>query len=460
MLLILLLLFCSGMLVTYLFRVSFLFFYSAALILFVISVVSIKKEKLFNLSLALLFFVIGIVHLKNSYLQPENSIANFIFSKDQAPCAISGIVKGPSDIKEGLSTFILKTKNIYIDKKSYGVSQDTLIKLKGLKAPSCGEEVILIGDLHRSYGKAKKNVCAIMQVESDVFLIRTGRSVRLYPGKVIYSFRGGLERVFSEKFSPLAASLMKAMVLGRKDCVPPAVYVALMRSGVIHILVISGFHVGILSLVLNLFLRLARIPRVPRNILIAFCLVIYCFLVGASTPVARATIMGIFFIIGNLSGRKPNAGRSYIFAAAFILLLAPKELFSISFQLSFASVGAIIYLSPLLRRLLNIARLKNKLFKALLEAFSISVSAWLGTVFLIARYFKIVSPVALIANILIIPLAAFITIIGLIVIVSSYVTPFLTGAFVMTAEMAIILLLKLNNIFLNVPYGYFFLDNW
>jgi competence protein ComEC len=197
-----------------------------------------------------------------------------------------------------------------------------------------------------------------------------------------------------------------------------------------------------------------RIPRKARHFLVIAALIFYCFITGASTPVVRATVMGVFLILGYILRREPNITNSFSLAVLFILFVDPKALFSISFQLSYISVAAIVYLYPRLRSCLRLERIKIKLLKLIFDGCLVSFSAWLGTMGFIAYYFKIFSPVTLLANIFVVPLATLITLSGLSMVAVALISPFLAGPLASTNEILVIILLKLNTFFINLPLAY------
>jgi competence protein ComEC len=247
------------------------------------------------------------------------------------------------------------------------------------------------------------------------------------------------------------------MVLGEKKNIPQQVYDAMVKSGTVHILVVSGFNVGIVAFMIMLLLKVFRLPKTPRYIMTMPCLIIYCLATGASPPVVRATIMAIFFLVGFLAKREPDMRNSLVLAALFILLINPRELFSISFQLSFASVAAIILLYPKLKTFFKAETIKVRPLRFIAEGCLVSLSAWLGTCGLILYYFRIFSPVTVLANICIVPLATLITLSGFSLVVITLVFPALAGPFAWANEFFVALLLKANNLLLRIPYAYLYL---
>lgn len=220
---------------------------------------------------------------------------------------------------------------------------------------------------------------------------------------------------------------------------------------------VSGFNVSIVTLIIVLLLKLIRLPRKLRLIFTIPLLILYCLVTGASTPVVRATVMGIVFIVGFLVKREPDIYNSLAVAALFILVSNPRQLFDIGFQLSFASVIAIVYLYPKVKSLLHIEFLKIKYLRLLCSSCLVSFSAWVGTLGFIAYYFKIFSPITVVANIFIVPLATLITLCGFSLILMGLIFSPIVPFFASTSELVVMLLLKINTFLVKLPAAYFLL---
>jgi competence protein ComEC len=167
--------------------------------------------------------------------------------------------------------------------------------------------------------------------------------------------------------------------------------------------------------------------------------------------VVRATVMAVVFLFARLVRREPDIYNSCAAAALFILLAKPRQLFDIGFQLSFASVIAIIWLYPKIKAWLHLETLSNRGVRFIIDGCLVSFSAWLGTAGFIVYYFKIFSPITVLANVIIVPLATFITLCGFSIVLISPFAPGLSRQFVPAAEIAILLLVKINAFLISFP---------
>ena len=161
---------------------------------------------------------------------------------------------------------------------------------------------------------------------------------------------------------------------------------------------ISGLHIGLVAALVLLILKILRVPKKYNIAVTAVTLIFYSFVAGSNPPVMRATIIFVIFAVGYLINREADTLNSLSMAAFLILLWNPKELFDPSFQLSFVSVFSIVLFTPIIEEILK--------FKPdyISKSMSVSMAASLGVFPIAAKYFNIFSPIAIIANLIIIPI--------------------------------------------------------
>lgn len=261
-------------------------------------------------------------------------------------------------------------------------------------------------------------------------------------------------RIIRGRLPPVAAGIMEAMVLGDKSGVPRSVYKDMIRSGTVHILVVSGFNVGIVAGACALILKVMRLNRIIRLAVIVPVLVFYCIMTGASPPVVRATVMGIFLFSGWYVRRAPSISQALSLSAFSILVFVPRQLYNASFQLSFAAVAGISSLSPAIGKAVGLERISLRPLRRVVALGVVSLSAWLGTAGFIAYYFRIISPVTVIANILIPAIASLITLCGAGLVIFGFLCPYMAISFASISEFLILLLLRFNTLLIHIPGAY------
>jgi competence protein ComEC len=364
-------------------------------------------------------------------------------------------------IKDNRTSFIFRTKEIQLDNLKYNCCGNILVYIKGKTDFCYADNLILRGKLCRPFGSYLygMGIYSIMRVYSNTAVIRLNKKGGLLVLRFALWLKQALEKIIYERVSCVPASILDAMVLGEKRNINPFIYNSMVKSGTVHILVVSGFNVGIVTFLIILFLKLIRIPKRIRFFIALPLIIIYCLMTGASTPVVRAAVMAIVFMLAYLIKREADIYNSCAVAMIFILGINPRQLFDISFQLSFSSVISIVFLYPKVKSFLSPqALLKIKYIRYLIDGCLVSLSAWLGTMGFIAYYFKIFSPVTVLANLFIVPLATLITLCGFSLIIISLILPPAATFFASTCELLIKLLVSINTFLLNFPGAYIHLS--
>ena len=439
--------FCLGICTASKIKISFFAAYCSAVPLLVFTLCAQRRALLFNVGIFCLLLFTGMAAFKNAQLVPPCHISKYYFSALQKPCVLKGSIVDEPRRKDAVYSFQFRAKEIQIDGLNRNCCGEIPVQAK-TRAPLCyGHALIVKGEMYRF-----RQVLAFkVRSPADIILLgEKGSKIK----KLALGIKHAIEAIISRYACPAAAGVLDAMILGEKDNVPRWIMDAMVKSGTIHILVVSGYNVGIVALVIFLVLRLARIPRRMRLLCSIPLLVLYCLITGASNPVVRATIMALVFILAQLIRREPDIYTSLSLAALAILAVNPQQLFDISFQLSFASVWAIIWIYPHLRKILRVDSVNLKILRYMIEGCLVSASAWIGTAGLIAYYFKIFSPVTVLANLVIVPLASLITLCGFSLIAASTVFPAGAPYIGRSSEFLVSMLIALSNIFVTLPGAY------
>ncbi|MFO7843471.1 MAG: ComEC/Rec2 family competence protein [Bacteroidales bacterium] len=200
-------------------------------------------------------------------------------------------------------------------------------------------------------------------------------------------------------------AVLSALTLGYKEELSQDIREHFSSSGAMHILAVSGLHVGIIYIILVrilFFLQRNKYGRMIQSMLIIFALFFYAILTGLSSSVLRATIMFSIVALGKIFIRQTNIYNT-IFLSAFIMLLAnPYSITDIGFQLSYMAVFSIIFFYPKIYSLLEV---KYALGDKIWQLISVAVAAQIGTFPLTLFYFNQFPVYFILANIFIIPIA-------------------------------------------------------
>jgi competence protein ComEC len=199
--------------------------------------------------------------------------------------------------------------------------------------------------------------------------------------------------------------IAEALLLGDTDEMQPDVSADYSSTGTIHILSVSGMHVGILFLTLQWltgFLNRNTITRIVRVLLLLAGLWFYAVFTGFSPPVVRTTAMFSFVCIGSALARRSSIYNRLSLAALVLLLADPYTITQAGFQLSFAAIIGIVWIQPDIAAWYTPA---NKIEKWFWELMSASLAAQLATLPLSLYYFNQFPTWFLVSNLLIVPLS-------------------------------------------------------
>jgi competence protein ComEC len=287
-----------------------------------------------------------------------------------------------------------------------------------------------------------------------------------------------LKKIFATHLTPPEAALAQAMILGDRYDIPQHLRELFVKTGTAHILAISGQNVGIVAFLIFLLLRMIGLKRKIVYLLTIVFLIFYALMTGAQPSIVRATVMAVVFFISFTVERETDILNSLALAGLVILMVNPFSLFDVGFQLSFVSVLTIIlWVPPLLRFLargysstqhflqpdnpLVVDHSSSKglarLMWFFLQSFAVSLAVWVGVAGLIVYYFQIVTPVTILANLVVVPLMTLVMALGFGVLLAG---AFLPGcAFMFAACLKAVLNGMVASTFLLslLPGAYFYL---
>lgn len=216
--------------------------------------------------------------------------------------------------------------------------------------------------------------------------------------------------------------LIQAMALGWKGGLTEELSASFVQTGTMHLFAISGLHVALIALILVELARCFHLPRWACAVIVLPLLWFYTAATGWQASAIRATIMATVICAGWVLERPSNMLNSLAASACLILLYDPQQLFQAGFQLSFLVVLSMGILSPIFeswrQRLIapdpflpeelrpRWRRWLDLPLNFVTVCLVTSLSAWLGSLPLIAYYFHIITPVSLLANLVLVPLSS------------------------------------------------------
>ena len=259
--------------------------------------------------------------------------------------------------------------------------------------------------------------------------------------------------IFEQNFSPNLAGLAESIVVGHKDNLEKEDSDSFAKSGTMHILAVSGLHVGMIYLILLQLFTLGNKGKKLKkwqSIGLLLILWVYAFVTGLGASVIRASLMFSLIEIGRSFFGRQGGGFNGVFAAAFIqLLFFPLNLIGVGFQLSYLAVLGILYFYP---KIYSMVAMPNVLLSKAWQLACVSLSATLGTLPVTMYFFHTFPVWFMFSNILLVPFGMILLVSLIAVLLLSWI-PFLGACIVFIATWGLKFLLILVHFFANLPYA-------
>jgi competence protein ComEC len=208
-----------------------------------------------------------------------------------------------------------------------------------------------------------------------------------------------VEQVHKGLLPPPQDSFATALLTGNRDFIPRELMDLFRRSGTMHILAVSGLHVGFLSLFVLFFLRLIRVPKIYAYVLVSLFIVFFMIFIGERPSVHRASFMALCGIACFLFDRDRNYLNVLALSFIVLWLINPLSLINPGFLLSFCATFGILFITPSVFRWL-----KGFMPRFLAGSIAVTLSVQLFIFPVMASYFGTFSYINVIANLPIVPL--------------------------------------------------------
>lgn len=243
-----------------------------------------------------------------------------------------------------------------------------------------------------------------------------------------------------------------ALILGYKDDIDAQLKNAYSSAGAMHVLAVSGLHVGIIFLIFNqllLFLHKIKYGKYIQGVLLILILWIYALLTGLSPSVMRAATMFSFIVGAKMTNRNSNFFNTLAASALTLLLFNPLLIMEVGFQLSYLAVIGIVVIQPLIY---NLYYTKSWLLDKIWELTAVSIAAQIATFPLGLYYFHQFPNYFLLSNLIVIPLAIGILYLGLLVLALSPI-PVIASFLAKVLDYVILFLNKIVIYIDELPYS-------
>lgn len=267
---------------------------------------------------------------------------------------------------------------------------------------------------------------------------------------------------------PEAVGVLRAFMLGYREELPERAHRAFSRTGTLHIAAISGAHVVILAGLLLVPLKALGFVQTRWIYVMGPLLVLYALGTGLAASAVRACIMACVFWSAYAVRRRPDGPTALALSALLILGAQPAQLWEAGFLLSFGVVAGLMLLVPPLSEPLlprprpgplpagRWRRFLAPVARPVVSLVAVTLAAWLASLPMTAQFFSLFSPVGLVANLLVVPLASLILLNGCLILTLGWLAPVAAEVFNHAARVLIHMLLAWVEAFHRWPGGHWF----
>ncbi|WP_394759463.1 ComEC/Rec2 family competence protein [Flavobacterium sp.] len=271
------------------------------------------------------------------------------------------------------------------------------------------------------YGKYLETKGIYAQVFTEISQIKISTSIDKNIWYYTSNFRNKIiTNLTKSGFKKEELAVVSALILGQQQDISPEVLRDYQYAGAVHILSVSGLHVGFILLFITFLLKPLpknRFGNLTRLIIVLISLWLFALIAGLAPSVVRSAAMFSFVAIGMFLNRETNIFHTMFVSLFLILLVEPLFLFDIGFQLSYVALFFILWLQPMLKTLWQP---KNKIVTYFWDIITVSFAAQIGAMPLSIYYFHQFPGLFFITNLVLIPCLSIIMALGVILMFLAY----------------------------------------
>ncbi|MFH1233771.1 MAG: ComEC/Rec2 family competence protein [Patescibacteria group bacterium] len=431
-----------------------IFYFSLAIVCLVAVILFWKNKiiRLIFLTCLIIFFA-----LWRYGLSIPNDSPDKIWHYNGRSLELAGVITNEPDIRESFQK--LEVEINYSDSLKRAIKGKILITTNLYPTYSYGDQLAVVCKLiapekfdEFAYNRylARYNIYSVCYYPR-IKVVEHNQGNWFY--QKIFIFKSKLFSLIDYSIGDPEASLTRSIAFGGQRGLDEKIRQQFSRVGLTHIMAVSGFNVGILAIVVLSLLLGIGFSRRQSFYLSIIILLIYIILVGAPASAMRAGLMGFLVLWALHLGRLNKITNALVLTATILLLINPKLLRDdIGFQLSFCALAGLIYVSPFLENFL--IKIKIPELKGLRSCLAMTLSAQIFTWPISAYNFSQISLIAPLANLLVIWLIPFLTIVILIALPASFILPSLSSLFFLPALFASKYILFIVQLMSEVPHSY------
>jgi competence protein ComEC len=408
-----------------------------------------KNTLLRVLLVGVVFFISG--GLRVLWAVPSNTTSHLNYYWGQT-IKISGWISDEPDRRVDKTYYTVTVEKVVMEGAEQGVSGKLLIKTRIYPEYNFADEVNIVCQLDSPKSQTfdafrydkyleRQGVWSVCK-NPKISLIKSGsqHSVASKLLGYIFSFKVVVSAQLARLWAEPENSFLAGLLYGGKSGLPPELSDDFSKTGVSHVIAVSGFNITIIATTLMSLLIAAGLYRRGAGIASAAAIIIFVIFTGATASVVRAAVMGLLVILAGQLGRRSQIGYVLVFAATFMTLCNPYVLlWDAGFQLSFLATIGLVYISPILQSVIarseerttsQSLKIKNSIVRRLFclvrgsgiaEPLLTTFSAIIATLPLILFQFGRLSIVAPLVNVLVLWSIPWLMLAGFITLIVSFI---------------------------------------
>lgn len=383
-----------------------------------------------------LLFIVAILTVRYFSALPEFN-EQYIGSYIGKKLTLKGQIVQPPE--EGIySTFEVEVNAFQHFEKWYPLQGAITVHFKLFEELNYGDTLIFSGILELPFRKDPR-----IAAELKDFKIRSIQKTQTINFLAfLHKFKTLLTKRLNQLFPEPASSFAAGILLGSRSSIPKEILDDFKRTGLSHILALSGYNIVILIVFISAVFSI--FPRKTSSILCIFIIAVFTILVGASASIVRAAIMGSLTLTARIFGRNAKGLRLLFISAIIMAFFDPFIVFyDISFQLSFSATAGILFFSDRLQTFLQ--KIPN--WFGMRDSISATGASQIFTLPFIMFYFKSFSIIAPVANVIVLPFIP-------ILMLGSFLSLIFGKIIAFPAWILFEAVLKIIHIFAQIPFSF------
>lgn len=387
---------------------------------------NLNKRKLFTVFTWVLFFLIGMFIVESQDARNnKNYFGNFQATDSVIEVKVKKVLKESRFYDKYIAEVTAVGKEVTQGKVLLNVQKDSIKRSAKINDTFYFKSKVRSIEIAKNpYQFNYKSYLEKQGIYGQFFLKRSSYTYKISSELSIYKIADNIREKVEQSllmngFKGEELAVIKALVLGQRRDVSKRLLDEYTNAGAIHILAVSGLHVGIILLIISMLLKpLEKIKYGVYFKTILIIIILWCFAIiaGLSASVVRAVTMFTAVAIGMSFKRKTFVLHSLITSMFVLLLVKPLFVFDVGFQLSYLAVFSIVTVQP---KLYQIWKPKWKYFDKIWQLFTVSLAAQIGVLPISLYYFHQFPGLFMLSNLVIIPFIGIILIGGILVIAMS-----------------------------------------